>query len=491
MIDITRRKKTSTFFRSSLYIFIISLATLASWVTEIPYIAIGVYSAAMFVMVLFDKEMTGLIPIVLYVPLIFADNSLLNTTEMSIMLFILIFVLLITSLIYYEKHKIVMTFNRGIFPFLIFGIAALIGGINNRHILTQGWFLALQIFFGAGALYFLLCNILKTNWKLFFVRSLTVGGLIIVIQFWLSLIMSGDFFNNLTAGSFDLGWGNGSAVTMALLLLSPFSLYLAMRARNPIIYTFIYFLNFATIIATQESLGIVIMIVFTVIMASYSLKRGRRPKIIIAELAVLAVAFIGVLIAIADLRPVLSGVISFGFSEIFINWEIAITEFISGNLLIGNGFAFNSLFEGGGENVLWYKSNLLQIANNLGLIGLAGFGIFSLLKYRLLFSHFTIYSKMTVFSMMMAGVYGFVSADFFKAYYFLPLVVLLVIAYNDTLIRTRGEYGIKRYRLRIDNFRFVYGKSNKYKSKIKVANPNFKYYKHKLATKGVFFEDLK
>jgi hypothetical protein len=97
---------------------------------------------------------------------------------------------------------------------------------------------------------------------------------------------------------------------------------------------------------------------------------------------------------------------------------------------------------------------------------------------------------MSAFALMAAGAYAALSTNYFKAYHLLPMVILLFIAYNDMVIRTRGDYGIKRYRLRLDNYRFVYGKSNKYKEKIKVANPNYKYYKLKLETKGKFFDEI-
>ena len=488
MIALTKRKKTETFFRSSLYLIIIALATLAAWITKIPYIAVGVYSLAMLIMAFFDKEMTGLIPIVLCSAFIFGDNSMLNTTQMTFIIGILIFVLFVSALIYYGKQKLVFVINRGIISFIIVSLVTMAGGISNAHILTKGWFLGLQIFMGAGILYFLLCNVIKTNWKLYFTRALVVTSVIVILQFWLSLILEGSFFTSLSSGSFAVGWGSGSGVAMSLLLLSPFSLYLAIRSRKPLIYTAIYFLNFATIIATQESLAIIIMFAFTIFLSRYVAKKGRRPKIILSELAVLFVLMVGAIAVLPPLRPVLGGVFRVGFSEIFINWEIALTEFINGNIITGNGFVFNAMLEGSGENVLWYKSNLLQIANNLGLLGLAGFSIFTILKFKLLNATLTIYSRMTVFAMLMASIYALVSPDFFKAYFFLPLVVLMVIAYNETVIHTRGEYGIKRYRLRIDNFRFVFGRSNKRIARIKVANPNYKYYELKLGTKGIFLK---
>jgi hypothetical protein len=491
MVAISARKKTSAFFRSKGYILLIMLATLGAWVAKIPYIAIAAYCAAMLVIVLLEKEMTGMVPIVLCAPFIFAESSLLNTREMTIMLSVLIGVYLICCLIYYEKQKLVMHFNRGLIAFLLLGLALLAGGLINKQLFSRGWFVGLQIILGMTSLYILLCNLIKTNWKLFFTQSLVGASIVVMAQFWLSLILGGgDFFDNLVAGGFNLGWGDASAVAMALIVLAPFSLYLAMRARRPLAYSILYALNLTTILATGESLALLVMIVFTVIMLSYGLVRARKPKRIIAQLAAIGVIVIALLLAFPLVTPVLTNALKPGLGDVLINWEIALTEFINGEKLLGNGFGFNSPFSGGGVNILWYNSSILQVLNNLGIVGLVLFAGFTVYKYILIGSSFSVFSKMSAFALMAAGAYAALSTNYFKAYHLLPMVILLFIAYNDMVIRTRGDYGIKRYRLRLDNYRFVYGKSNKYKEKIKVANPNYKYYKLKLETKGKFFDEI-
>jgi|GEM_PF-4760601 len=489
MVDINARKKT-TFFRSGWYILIIMLATLGAWVTKIPYIAVGVYCAAMLLMVLIDQEMTGLIPIVLNAPFIFADPSLANTREMTVILVILIAVFMICSLIYYEKHKLVMHFNRGLVAFLLLGLALLLGGLLDGHLLSKGWRLGLQIILGLSILYLFLCNFIRTNWKLSFAYSLVGASLVVAAEFWLSLILGGgNFFDNLVAGGFHLGWGDAGAVAMALLVLAPFSLYLAMRARRPLFYSIIYFVNIATVIASGESLAFLVMLIFTLIMFSFGLRRARRPKKIILEVSVLSVVFLAALVAFPLVRPVAKTIFNPGLGELLIQWEIGITEFINGKKLFGMGFLFNSFPEGGAFSAFWYQSSILQVLNNLGIVGLLLFVAFTIFKYKLLASNFTIFSKFSTFALMMAGTYAAVSTNYFQAYHLLPMVVLLFIAYNDIVLKPRGEYGAERYRLRIDNYRFVYGKSSRYKERIKIANPNYKYYKVRMATKGKFLDD--
>ncbi len=489
MVDINARKKT-TFFRSGWYIAIIMLATLGAWVANIPYIAVGVYCAAMLLMVLLDTEMTGLIPIVLCVPFIFADSALAGSREMTTILVILITTFMVCSLIYYQKQRIVIHINRGLIAFLLLGFALLAGGLLDGYLLSKGWRLGLQIALGLGVLYIFLCNFIRTNWKLFFAYSLVGASFIVVAEFWLSLVLQGgNFFDNLVAGGFNVGWGDASAVAMALLVLAPFSLYLAMRARRPFVYSVLYFLSVATVIASGQALAFLIMLIFTLIMFGFVLKKGRSPKSIIAVISTLTVAFLAVLIAFPLVRPVAKEVFSFRLGELFIQWEIGITEFIEGKQLFGLGFLFNSVSENGDFAAFWYQSSILQVLNNLGIVGFVLFVAFTIFKYKLIGSNFTIFSKISTFALLSAGAYAAVGTNYFQAYHLLPMVVLLFIAYTDMVFRPRGDYGIERYRLRLDNYRFVYGKSSRYKQRIKIANPNYKYYKVKLATKGKFLDE--
>lgn len=490
MVDISARKKTSTFFRSKGYILIIMLATLGAWVSRIPYIAIATYCVAMLLIVLLDTEMTGIIPIVLCAPFIFAESSLLNSKDMTIMLSILIAAFLICSLIYYEKHRVVMHLNRGLIALLLMGIALLMGGLLNKHLFSRGWFLGLQIFLGLSALYILLCNFIRTNWKLFFTYSLVGASLVVIAEFWLVLALGKSALFEHLANGFSVGWGGTSAVAMALIVLSPFSLYLAMRARRPLFYSLLYAASLVTIVASGEALAILVAVIFTVIMLAYGKKRARKPNRIIAEVTILSVLLIGVLIALPLAMPELGGGIKLNFGNVLVDWEVGITEFAGGEKLLGGGFAFNSPFAGGSEQILWYNSSILQILNNLGIVGFALFAVFTFMKYRLVTCDLSVFSKISGFALMGAGAYAALSTNYFQPYHLLPMVILLFIGYNNMVIRTRGDYGIKRYRMRLDNYRFIYGKSSRYQERIKIANPNYKYYKLKMETKGKFLDEV-
>lgn len=379
------------FFYSDAYLVVLAALIFAAWYTKMPIVAFLPGSLIAMVALICIDDFTPMLPIVLYIPLIFATK---DPAPYWIQLLgaIPLVAGLIFHFIYYRPKKRKM---RMIIPQLLIAAAMLLGGLGVIPHENYMGTLAYNLMLGVLPLAFYLLNGLYSKENSF----VGFGKYFAKVSVWYGILLGAEVvamyfikkppLDKLGSGfAIDLGWGIDNNVATLLLLASPMAFYLASTEKQKVFYTILGILNFAFTAITFSRGGILFGALGALLTFAFAVKtnHGKTRLKILLPCVIALVALIAVYIAFMD--DVNAHVIKLvniddkGVSGRDKLYAEAIDAFRS-NPIFGVGLGFDGVYYNQPEGMYfyWFHSTLFQIVGCTGIVGIVAFGIFYLTRY--------------------------------------------------------------------------------------------------------------
>ena len=247
------------FFYSDLYIVTIGLLVFAAWYTKMPIVAFLPGSILAMVALITLDDFMPMLPIVLYIPAIFATKDP-GPYWLQLLGAIPLVAGLVFHFVYYRPRIRKM---RMAVPQILITLAMLLGGLGVVALENYLGTLAYNLMLGILPLVFYLLNgfYSKENGYVgfgkYFAKVSVWYGILLGAEVIATYFIKKPPLSNLGSGfAIDLGWGIDNNVATLLLLASPMAFYLASTEKQKVFYTVLGIINFAFTVITFSRGGI-------------------------------------------------------------------------------------------------------------------------------------------------------------------------------------------------------------------------------------------
>lgn len=388
-------------------------------------LAIGI---TIFLLLLTCKNTKVVIPLILFIPFIFAHPFDAYTVPFN--LYLIVGIVIIGMIIHLIRYREKFSFGRFFIGLLILCFSLMLGGIATKaeYFLKQLGFVALC---SLGLLFFY--SFFVTTAKMSFIdlaRIITYLGVFILLQMITYYVIQENVIDSLLSKGIKVGWGVTNNIGLILLFTFPFTLYLAIvnKGIKTILYTMITFFQMVAILFTYSRGSISSLVIGLVFIFPVAIKYAKDKWSFLSTFNILLLGFTFLLVYTGYHYPEY-------FSRFYgyvlkidldsINGRIPIYQEILNAFkerpLFGHGMF--APFSSNSETYTWGHSTLLHTLYTAG-----GFGVGALLfhlgeKYYWLLRQINIEKIIIIFSFAMSGLYGL----FDVSYYFMNYMILLII----------------------------------------------------------------
>lgn len=436
------------FFTSGLYLFLLAVATVATWVTGALWIVVSVYIVSLVVIAFTQKTLAGLLPIAGTFIMGYSVKQSDIKADMSatiIAAVIFIAVMAVCCVIWFVKNRksVSLRYFPKV-PYILLVVALILGGVGAGYLFKPQWFGGVAI----GAV-FLLALVALTSAnpkpldKEFLCRILIMMGSIIVLEtfaFYFKEYLNGTLEHAIDFKTLDYGWCVSNGGGTMLLMAIPAVFYYATKRRFPILEVLMFIVLAITLLMTNSrgaQLAFV-MVILPLLIYSFCKTKSKLGYIIAVFLGLVVIAGILLLLLYKN-SGFLERWISVGFSDSgrIVIYQSCFKEIISGNFLFGWGF-FHPL-PGITTNNFLAHDTFLQFWTNMGLFGLFTFILVLIANYRVILKKNGSWGVLMAMALLSAGLYGVIDNTYFTPYYMPMLLVFLVIGSNVWEFRVKKE----------------------------------------------------
>lgn len=436
------------FFTSGLYLFLLAVATVATWVTGALWIVVSVYVVSLVVIAFTQKTLAGLLPIagtfIMGYSVKQSDiKADLSATIIAAVVFIA--VMAVCCVIWFVKNRksISLRYFPKV-PYILLVVALILGGVGAGYLLKPQWFGGVAI----GAV-FLLALVALTSAnpkpldKEFLCRILIMMGSIVVLEtfaFYFKEYLNGTLEHAIDFKTLDYGWCVSNGGGTMLLMAIPTVFYYATKRKFPILEVLMFIVLSITLLMTNSRGAQLAFVIVILPLLIYSFcKTKSKPGYMIAVFLGLVVIGGILLLLLYKNSGFLERWMSVGFSDSgrILIYQSCFKEIFSGNFLFGWGF-FHPL-PGIVVNNYLAHDTFLQFWSNLGLFGLVTFVLILVANYRLLLKKNGVWGVLMAMALLSAGLYGVIDNTYFTPYYMPMLLVFIVIGSNVREFRVKKE----------------------------------------------------
>lgn len=379
------------FFYSDLYIVTIGLLVFAAWYTKMPIVAFLPGSILAMVALITLDDFMPMLPIVLYIPAIFATKDP-GPYWLQLLGAIPLVAGLVFHFVYYRPRIRKM---RMAVPQILITLAMLLGGLGVVALENYLGTLAYNLMLGILPLVFYLLNgfYSKENGYVgfgkYFAKVSVWYGILLGAEVIATYFIKKPPLSNLGSGfAIDLGWGIDNNVATLLLLASPMAFYLASTEKQKVFYTVLGIMNFAFTVITFSRGGILFGTLGAALTFVFAVKTNHgsaRLKILVPCIVALAAVVAAYLAFMDDINAHILKLVNIddkGVSGRDKLYAEAVDAFRS-SPVFGVGLGFDGVYyqQPEGMYFYWFHSTLFQIIGCTGIVGIAAFGIFYLVRY--------------------------------------------------------------------------------------------------------------
>ena len=306
-------KRLRGFLDSVWYIVLVAFLMTCANLFSLELIVFYLYLALGILIVLFDDDLKGIIPIgcCAYMTISYKNNPAMSISTSAfyrpafkIQLVVLIalaavalLVRLVSILVRGEKKKMPSL----LLGFVALGAAFMLGGLFSEFYGLRTAFFGLVVILSLCAYYFLFYYGVdwKQSGKDYFAQLFLVIGLFLLVELLGIYVISGALKNGLTDRAIlQTGWGMYNNVGCVLCMCLPAPLYLAIQRKRGWLYTAVAIVMFGGIILTQSRGSMIVAAPIAVIGGVLLLVKCRKEERLYHLIVVGTAALIGIALMI-------------------------------------------------------------------------------------------------------------------------------------------------------------------------------------------------
>ena len=381
------------FIYTDYYLLLVAFFLFLGWVTRCAPLGLTMLILLSFAALIASED---ILPFTIN---IFGAALIIYTSDISQLLYMWpVILLLIPGFVVFIARNVRRKFTLGkmFYPQIAVSVALLLGGAG---IVAGADYLralptALVLGVGVLALYVFYNHFLKRDGKhdipTYFSKVMMYLGIVIALELIVTILRSGVPVSQWHKEYWDLGWGNRNNVATYLMLTAGLTFYLSTKSRHSWLYLAAgFFQNFCIILSFSRG-GILFGGISGIIALVLSIVRAQNRKhalittgIVLAVILVLYLAFMGKINTM--IGSLLSrGMDTSGRTELYVEaWQCFKAHPFLG---VGMGYLGNN-FDLSVANMYWFHSTLFQVIASMGIVGIAAYVYFYVIRAYLLFKN--------------------------------------------------------------------------------------------------------
>ena len=432
------------FVSSGLYPILIALICYVSWAFSLVFLGLSILTLFLVILLVTQPNSFYCLPIFLlafymfpnFVPAYYYAGIHLGVFALSV----------IFNIVAYKRKL-----QKGKLFYSLLGtfLAAIVGGIVYTT-MTYGFFeyfkdvlfmLVLTVSFVGGYL-FLNSSVsiedIGTDYKKYISKVILLVAVLTIAQMVTYYLRSDNIALAISQKTLKLGWGNTNTLAAVLMITIPFTLYLSTCYRYGAFFSVLAFLEYTAIWVTHSRGCILISSALLVLYLLYLIIKIKNANryIIIANLALYIIAALIFITIYRDKFLELFGMIfqkglddSGRFNLYNEAWGLFKKHFI-----FGTGYYYKT--EQTRSFMYMFHSTVLQIAANLGIVGIIAFGYFYYHKYKILIKNLKCPMGMaSLVAVVSIELYGIIDVTLVIYYIAITMLILLIIAQKSIEIQ--------------------------------------------------------
>ena len=423
------KETADRFWYGSAWIVAVAAVVFVSWMFEWEYYGMVAVIAAASLMLIFKDDILPLLPVVLVICFIFPKN-VDPVAYYGAPAFLAFLPLTVAILIHIVRFRRRIRFGKQFLPQLAVSIALALGGLGTATAeeYTRGLTYILLLGLLILVLYFLFYQYVNPPKELDLRRyvafALVVMGLVLVAQYVVFYYRNPKLLQAV-GNPTDLGWGISNNVATLLLLSIPACFYLAVKSKIGVGYLLCAVLQYVALLLTWSRGGILVGVVLLSVLLIYGIKAADHSRWFGVSLLLVVAAVVAVLAALWEqVFPVLEKALHQGTGDAGrIDLYKEAIECFRSNIWFGAGVGFiGEHFAMTNMPMYWFHSTAFQIIADMGLVGVAAYLFFYLVRY------FGVLLRRDKFNIaILLGVLGFDAYSMIDTGTFVPVPTMLIV----------------------------------------------------------------
>ena len=345
------------------------------------------------------------------------------------------------ALVYYffstfavEKKKFI--FGKLFSGLIVVVVVCLLSGLlckDYNHMYTLRLFGVLALIVLG---YILLVNGTDESFKDYVAYTMVIFGLFAICDIIRYYCEIGDVVSAFHNKTLNTGWAMTNSIATTLAITMPFAVYLATK-KLPQIFIPITLVIYVGILFTFSRGNILFATILLPIMLVYGFLVSKNKKAFGITCGICVVGLGLLAICLKDqLADWFSTATSMGFSDNgrFELWKYAWEDFKS-NKIFGAGFYGEDGVDLPGP-LKKFHSTIMQIVASAGIVGLIGFTIHYVQRYKLMFTKLSVFKAFSLFSLALYEAYGLIDINMLR-FFQSALLVLIFVASEKESEQTR------------------------------------------------------
>lgn len=459
-------RKLRQFFMSDLLMFINVVLILVGYETNIPHIPFIMLSFEIAIILFLNDDILPLIPIIIFMPNLFAVGALQNFMNLLPLVSALIPAIfgLIFHIVIYPPKKFQL--GKLFYPQLAISIILLLGGlfVASKEEIMRGLPMSLALGFGMLIVYLLFKNFVNynngKNFIDFFAKSMFWLGILISAQIFIYTI---PYLNNIShMPRIVTGTQVSNGLGMLLLLAAPFAFYRAVKSKNyGLFLMFIGFMQYLAIFATTSRGSILCAaITFPFVLIYTFIKFENKKKFLIFLFGCVFVAlvvyalnmdmcnnYIKVFVLrnnIDKSEEALKGMDKLNeiSTQRIVLYEEAWKLFCKHPIFGGSMGFFGTKFIGTSYGFYFFHSTFFQILGSLGIVGLIAYAYHYFVKFKMIFSNLRCRPFVVMGFLAILGfeAYSMIDCGVFLPFPFMFIEILIFLFIEQSLKFNPSKY---------------------------------------------------
>lgn len=431
------------FISSGFYLVLIALICYVSWAFSLVLMGLSILTLILVIVLVTQPNSFYCLPVFLLAFYMFPD---FKPTYYFAGIHLGIFaVAVIFNLIVYKRK---LQKSNLFYALLGTFLAAIVGGIVYTT-MTYGFIkyfkdvlfmLVLTVSFSGGFLFLnstVSLKDLNTDYKKYISKVILLVAVLTIAQMITYYLRSDNIALAISRKTLRLGWGNTNTLAAVLMITIPFTLYLSTCYRYGAFFSVLAFLEYTAIWITHSRGCILIstaMLFLYLLYLIITTKNANRYIIIVNMALYLLAALVFVTLFKDEFLNLFGMIFEKGFDDSgrFNLYKEAWALFKK-HFIFGTGYYYKT--DQTRSFMYMFHCTVLQIAANLGIIGIIAFGYFYYHKYKILIKNLKCpMGVATLVAIISLELYGLIDVTLVIYYLAVTMLILLLIAQKSTEI---------------------------------------------------------
>lgn len=443
--------KLKTWLESPFYFAFIAVFVFLAWYLQWIVAGFAVLSVVACLILVTQRDLKPLIPLIAFlnfIPYYDMGSDITTNHIIGIAIAVLPFVICLVwyLVVHFGVEKNKFKLGRLFWALLIVAVVSLLAGIGcDAYDMSYTWGV-LGFFVAMFAGYILLVNTTDESAKEYICKMFIFMGIFFVVQ---EIATYAACENLLVAFHSKLllpGWAMSNSFASMMALVLPFFVYFATK-KHPYVFiplTFVMYIGILFTFSRGNILFVTLLMPFLLVFGF--IKSKRKIAYLLSTLVTICILGICYMALEAKILEWFGVTINLGMSDngrIAI-WEYAMNDFMN-NKIFGAGFYGEDGVELFGS-LKKFHSTPLQILASCGIVGLVGFLIHYILRYKEMFTNISTYKVFALFALATYELYGLIDINLLRYYESMMLLFLFVMAEKET--HQTAEYLFKRTKIK-------------------------------------------